>query len=59
MLFVIRERNLLKKSGVDIDSIPRRTSNIFERFQESMKVILTYINIIRCMNDTVNTVGIQ
>ena len=30
------------KSGVDISSIPRRTTNLIERFQESMKVMLKF-----------------
>ena len=32
-----REREMMKKSGVNIDDIPRRTSNIIERFQEQME----------------------
>lgn len=32
------ERDALRRQGVDVDSIPRRTTNIFERFQESMEV---------------------
>ncbi len=31
-----RERNLLAKNGVDISTLPRRTSNIIERFQEGL-----------------------
>ncbi len=31
-----REREDLKKAGVDIDNLPRRTTNIIERFQESL-----------------------
>ena len=31
-----RERNLLSKSGVDISKLPRRTSNIIERFQDGL-----------------------
>ena len=31
-----RERNLLAKSGVDVSTLPRRTSNIIERFQEGL-----------------------
>lgn len=30
-----RERAALKKSGVDVDSIPRRTTNIIEKFTET------------------------
>lgn len=33
-----RDREMLSKSGVDISKIPRRTSNIFERFQMGMQV---------------------
>lgn len=31
-----RERAALKKSGVDVDSIPRRTTNILEKFTETI-----------------------
>lgn len=31
-----REREDLKNAGVDVDNIPRRTTNIIERFQESL-----------------------
>lgn len=34
-----RERASLKKSGVDIDSLPRRTTNIIEKFTETMAVL--------------------
>lgn len=34
------EREKLKKRGLDIDNIPRRTSNILARFQEGLKVSL-------------------
>jgi hypothetical protein len=27
----------LRKSGIDVSGMPRKTTNIFERFQESMK----------------------
>ena len=33
-----RERDELRKAGVDVDSLPRRTTNIIERFQQSMEV---------------------
>jgi len=33
-----REREMLKKRGVDISLLPRRTTNIIERFSESMAV---------------------
>jgi len=32
-----RERAALRKSGVDIGSMPRRTTNIIEKFQETLK----------------------
>ena len=32
-----RERELMRKAGVDVDKVPRRTSNVIERFQEGMK----------------------
>ena len=31
-----RERAALRKSGVDVDSLPRRTTNIIEKFQETL-----------------------
>jgi Sec-independent protein translocase protein TatA len=31
-----RERELLKKQGFDLENIPRRTSNVFERVQQSL-----------------------
>lgn len=33
-----RDRDLLRKTGVDITQLPRRTSNVLERFQQSMQV---------------------
>jgi hypothetical protein len=33
-----RERGLLSKSGVDIGNMPRRTTNIIERFQQGLEV---------------------
>ena len=33
-----KEREILRKQGFDIDKIPRRTTNIFERVSESIKV---------------------
>lgn len=33
-----RERARLEKSGVDISRMPRRTTNVIERFQESLAV---------------------
>ena len=33
-----KEREMLRKSGVDIDMMPRRTTNILERFQQSLEV---------------------
>ena len=35
-----RERDAMRKSGVDIDSIPRRTSNVIERVQTGLQVSL-------------------
>jgi hypothetical protein len=32
-----RDRELLKKGGVDVENMPRKTTNIIERFQEGMK----------------------
>jgi hypothetical protein len=32
-----RDRELLRKGGVDVESMPRKTTNIIERFQEGMK----------------------
>jgi len=32
-----RERELMRKAGVDVDKVPRRTSNVIERFQEGLK----------------------
>lgn len=32
-----RERELLRKSGVNVDAMPRRTSNVIERFQKGME----------------------
>lgn len=32
-----RERDLMRKAGVDVDKVPRRTSNVIERFQEGLK----------------------
>ena len=32
-----RERSALRKSGVDVDKMPRRTTNIIEKFQETME----------------------
>ena len=34
-----RDRELLRKSGVDVDSMPRKTTNIIERFQAGMEVL--------------------
>eukprot|EP01038_Epipyxis_sp_PR26KG_P006429 gene6429-8847_t len=31
-----RERELMKKSGIDVDSMARRTTNIIERFQQGL-----------------------
>jgi hypothetical protein len=33
-----REREILRKSGVNVDDMPRRTSNVIERFQQSLSV---------------------
>ena len=33
-----RERDLMKKAGVNVDKMNRRTSNVFERFQQGLKV---------------------
>jgi hypothetical protein len=33
-----KEREALKKSGIDITNLPRRTTNIIERFQQSYAV---------------------
>lgn len=33
-----RDRELLRKSGVDVDNMPRKTTNIIERFQAGMEV---------------------
>jgi hypothetical protein len=43
-----RDRDILKKNGVDVDGIPRRTTNIIERFQQSLSVIRK-LNIVMCM----------
>lgn len=32
-----RDREMLKKSGVDVSSMPRRTSNVLERFQQGLE----------------------
>jgi hypothetical protein len=33
-----REREMLRRQGVDVNRMPRRTTNIIERFQQSMEV---------------------
>ena len=33
-----RDRELMRKGGVDIDNMPRKTTNIIERFQAGMEV---------------------
>lgn len=35
-----KERAILKKQGFDVSNIPRRTSNVFERFQQGLTVSL-------------------
>lgn len=37
-----RERELLRKAGVDIDKIPRKTTNALERFQAGLEVNLEF-----------------
>ena len=37
-----RERELLRKEGVDVDSVARRTTNIIERFQQGISVRLIF-----------------
>ena len=32
-----REREIMRKAGVDVDNLPRRTSTVVDRFQEGMK----------------------
>ena len=39
-----KEREALKKSGIDIKNLPRRTTNIIERFQQSYAVICVYLD---------------
>lgn len=34
-----KERDLLKKQGFNVESLPRRTTNIIDRFTESMKLL--------------------
>lgn len=34
-----REREQLKKAGINVDSLPRRTTNVIERFQQSFQAM--------------------
>ena len=43
-----RDRELMRKGGVDIDNMPRKTTNIIERFQAGMEVGDTVLRSVLC-----------